>query len=180
MSYAARIRAAIQQPNRASAPGVVSPQLDAVWRRRLPARTGAATLLSLLLLLGCHTESGRDAKGSANRGGAGGEADAGVRRPTCAGSTERCNSARCMAGQACVTCPTGTVCVEVEVSCGPAAASTAQCVPDPCAGSELSCACSDAVCQQAGETMACTVYGRSHFLVGSDGSAFVSCTAGTP
>lgn len=138
----------------------------------------AAIVLTLLHLTACEGESRRDA--SENRGGAGSESDAGVRVPACPGSMERCNSARCMAGQSCVTCPAGTVCVEVETSCGPTAASTAQCLPDPCAGSELSCGCSGTVCQKAGGSMSCAVYGHEHFLVGNERRPFVSCTAGTP
>ena len=140
-------------------------------------RGRVAALLALLPFAGCDSE--RQRVSNAPTGGDH-SADAGLRLPSCPGSLERCDSTRCMPGQGCVTCPAGSVCVEVEVSCGPAAASTAQCVADPCAGKELSCACSGAVCQHAEGSMSCTVYGREHFLVGNDRNPFVGCTTGTP
>lgn len=104
----------------------------------------------------------------------------GVRVPACDdGVVAECDSARCAPGRRCVTCPPGELCVEVKTACGPVSAATAQCVRDPCAGSELSCDCASSICQAAG-SLSCSTFGQSHFLVGATRRPFLACTSGAP
>lgn len=102
-----------------------------------------------------------------------------LRVPDCPGTFERCDSTRCVDGEPCITCPDGQLCVEIELSCGPQGGSTAQCVDDPCAGSELSCSCADSVCSAAGpEFVSCSVATGDSFLIGPSGEPFMSCRGG--
>ncbi len=100
-----------------------------------------------------------------------------IRIPECPGEMEHCDSDRCVEGQPCVTCPDGQVCVEIDISCGPAQGVTAQCIVDPCAGETLDCSCAASVCDVA-IGLNCGVYTQDNFLVGADRDAFLSCTGG--
>ncbi len=100
-----------------------------------------------------------------------------IRIPECPGEMEHCDSDRCIEGQPCVTCPDGQVCVEIDISCGPAQGVTAQCIVDPCAGETLDCSCAASVCD-VDIGLNCGVYSQDNFLVGPERDAFLSCTGG--
>jgi hypothetical protein len=107
----------------------------------------------------------------------------GIRVPTCPGPmTERCASERCVTGGLCLECPTGQVCLEVQLSCGPAGGTTAQCIPDPCATAvTLDCSCAQSVCDSIGTSfgaLACNAYTKDNFLVGPNRNPFLACSGG--
>lgn len=112
--------------------------------------------------------------------GCGGSGD--IRIPVCPGDqTERCASERCVTGGTCLDCPTGQVCVEVDLSCGPAGGTTAQCIDDPCAGKTLDCSCAQGVCDALDPAPGgwfCAAYTQDHFLVGPTRDPFMSCSGG--
>lgn len=105
-----------------------------------------------------------------------------IRIPECPGdSTERCASERCVTGGTCLECPSGQVCLEVNLSCGPAGGTTAQCIDDPCAGKTLDCACAASVCdglEPAVGGWQCGAYTQDHFLVGASRDPFLACSGG--
>jgi len=127
---------------------------------------------------GSQSGSGTDGGGMTTDPEAGNGDPAGLRVPECPSVFERCDSDRCLDGELCVTCPPGQVCVEVELSCGPAGGSTAQCVEDPCAGGALDCSCAGVLCDELNLSLACGVYAQDHFLVGPDRDPFLSCIGG--
>lgn len=110
------------------------------------------------------------------------DAGGGIRMPVCPGPmTERCASERCVTGGTCVTCSAGQVCVEVEISCGPAGGTTAQCIPDPCGGQTLDCSCAETACNSvrgSALTLVCNVYTKDNFLVGPNRDPFLGCSGG--
>lgn len=93
--------------------------------------------------------------------------------------TERCASERCVTGGLCLECPAGQVCLEVELTCGPAGGTTAQCIPDPCAAQTLDCTCAQTVCDSLGTALTiCNVYTKDNFLVGPNRNPFLACSGG--
>lgn len=104
-----------------------------------------------------------------------------IRIPECPGTMERCASATCVAGQPCVSCPVGTVCLELNLSCGPAGGSTAQCINDPCAGAPLDCACGSwacAVADPSGVLAFCSTFAAGQAPIGPDDAPILSCSGG--
>jgi hypothetical protein len=105
-----------------------------------------------------------------------------IRIPECpSDQTERCASDRCVMGGVCLECPSGQVCVEVNLSCGPAGGTTAQCIDDPCGGAALDCTCAGKVCDgldPAPGGWQCAAYTQEHFLVGPTREPFMACSGG--
>ncbi len=64
------------------------------------------------------------------------------RIPECPGAMESCEGMTCAAGQ---------ICLEINLSCGPAGGQSAECVDDPCDGSALDCmGCAGDYCRAIG------------------------------
>ena len=128
--------------------------------------------------------AGGGSGGTPAAGGAAGDASSATELiiPDCPGPSEHCDSERCVPGEPCLQCGEGQVCVEVNISCGPAGGISAQCVEDPCAGAELDCSCASAVCDGTQGMfvfdLTCGVYTQDHFLVGPGRDPFMSCSGG--
>jgi hypothetical protein len=71
--------------------------------------------------------------------------------------------------------------LQIDLSCGPAGGTTAQCIDDPCDGSALDCACAARVCEAlepAPGGWTCGAFTQDHFLVGPDRDPYMTCGGG--